>query len=232
MSTISVNLLIVAARAKILSMNETREKLLQLARQRDISGMGLRELARELDVKNPQNIKFHLRKLHEAGLLDFDMRPSVQIEKSKLGLSSLIRIPILGKVSAGPATQRADNEVSGFLRISSALLQSKNYKDLFALQVAGTSMNRANVSGKQINDGDYAIVDGSKRSPRDGDYVIAVVDELANLKRFLYDRENNQVVLLSESSEDYLPIFVHPEDSNEGLISGTVIQVVRQPSLA
>lgn len=215
----------------IVSMNETREKLLELARHKDISGMGLRELARELDVKSPQTIKFHLQKLHEAGLLSF-ARPSVQIDKSKLGTSSLIRIPILGKVSAGPATQRADNEVNGYLRISSALLQSKNYKDLFALKVVGTSMNKANVSGMPVNDGDYAIVDGSKRNPRNGEYVIAVVDDLANLKKFHFDKENNQVVLLSESSEDYLPIFVHPEDSNEGLISGTVTQVVRQPSLA
>ncbi len=212
-------------------MNETREKLLNLARQKDISKMGLREIARELGVKSPQTIKFHLKKLHDDGSLDFD-KPSVQIDKSMLSTSSLIRIPILGRVSAGPATQRADNEPNGYLRVSSALLQSKNYKDLFALKVMGTSMNKADVSGMAVNDGDYAIVDSSKRSPRDGDYVIAVVDGLANLKKFLYDRTNNQVVLLSESSEDYLPIFVHPEDSNDGLISGTVTQVVRQPVLA
>jgi repressor LexA len=211
-------------------MNDTRKKLLELNHHKDISKMGLRELARELGIKNPQNIKFHLRKLSEAGLINFD-RPSVQISRSKFGSSSLIRLPILGSVSAGPATQRADNQLNGYIRISSALLESRNYKDLYALKVVGTSMNKANVSGKSINNGDYAIVDGSKRSPEDGDYVIALVDEHANLKRFLRDRENNQVVLLSESSEDYLPIFVHPEDSNEGLISGTVIQVMHQPSM-
>lgn len=194
--------------------------------------MGLREIARELDVKNPQNIKFHLKKLNDAGLLDFEMRPSVKIQTNELGTSSLIRIPIMGAVSAGPATQRADNELSGYLRISSALLKTKNYKNLFALKVVGLSMNRANVSGMSVNDGDYAIVDSSKRSPKDGDYVIAVVDGLANLKRFLFDKANNQIVLLSESSEDYLPIFVHPQDDNEGLISGSVVQVVRKPITA
>lgn len=194
--------------------------------------MGLREIARELNVKNPQNIKFHLKKLSDAGLLDFKMRPSVKIQANELGASSLIRIPIMGAVSAGPATQRADNELSGYLRISSALLKTKNYKNLFALKVVGLSMNRANVSGIPVNDGDYAIVDSSKRSPKDGDYVIAVVDGLANLKRFLFDKDNNQIVLLSESSEDYLPIFVHPQDDNEGLISGSVVQVVRKPITA
>jgi repressor LexA len=209
-------------------MNETREKLLELANNKNISGMGLRELARELGVKNPQNIKFHLNKLIEAGLVDFE-KPAVRIDKSSLVSSSLIRIPIMGKVSAGPATQRADNEINGYLRISSSLLRSKNYKDLFALQVIGTSMDRANVSGEAVNNGDYAIIDKSKRSPKNGDYVVAVVDNLANLKRFLFDKDNNQVVLLSESSEDFLPIFVHPQDENEGLISGTVVQIIKRP---
>jgi SOS-response transcriptional repressor LexA len=124
------------------------------------------------------------------------------------------------------------NTVQGYVRTSSALLQSRNYKDLFALNVVGTSMNRANVNGAGINNGDFVIADSSRRSPRNGDYVIAVVDELANLKRFHFDQANNQVVLISESSEDYLPIFVHPEDSNEGLISGTVVQVMRRPVIS
>lgn len=216
----------------MVSMNETRAKLLQLARQKDISGMGLREIARELGVKNPQNVKFHLRKLHEAGELDFAEKASIRIEKSLLGDSSLIRIPIRGSVSAGPATQRADDQIDGYLNISSTLLKTRNYKDLYALRVAGISMNKANVQGKPINDGDFAVVDSSRRSPRDGEYVIAVVDELANLKKYHLDRENEQVVLLSESSEDYLPIFVHPSDSNENLIKGTVVQVVRKPIFA
>lgn len=210
-------------------MNDIRERLLQLTRRRDISDMSLREIARELGVKNPQTIKFHLQKLHGAGLLDYEQRPTVQIQKDMLKTSDLIRIPILGTVSAGPATQIVSNETKGYLRVSSKLLSSKNYKDLYALQVVGSSMNRANINGKTVDDGDYAIIDSSKRSPHTGEYVIAQVDNLANLKKFHLDNKNKQVVLISESSEDYLPIFVHPEDSSEGLISGTVVQVLKQP---
>lgn len=202
---------------------------MQLSRHRDLSSMGLREIARELKVANPQTIKYHLNKLQEAGLIDLGDRAYIRIEKDKLGRSHLITIPVMGQVSAGPATQITSNAVSGYIKISSALLRSKNYKDLYALRVIGSSMNRANIEGEPINDGDYAIVDSSKRSPKNGDYIIATVDDLANLKRFHFDALNNQIVLLSESSEDYLPIFVHPEDSNEGLISGTVIQVMHTP---
>jgi SOS-response transcriptional repressor LexA len=211
-------------------MNDVRKALLNLSTQKDITSMGLRELARELGVKNPQTIKYHLQKIAiEQGVKE---RASVQIEKNKLGISDLIRIPIKGRVSAGPATQVADDVTSGYIRISSNLLKSRNYKDLYALIVSGTSMNMAKVEGKPINDGDYAIVDSSKRSPTDGQYVIAQVDNLANLKKLHLDVENEQVVLLSESSEDYQPIFIHPDDNNENLIMGTVIQVIRQPNFA
>lgn len=209
-------------------MNKTRQQLLDLSSRIDISKMGLRELAREVGVKNPQTIKYHLQKIAEAQ--NTKERASVRIEKNKLGPSDLIRIPIKGNVSAGPATQIAADETQGYLRISSNLLNSKNYKDLYALIVVGSSMNRANVDGKSVNDGDYAIIDSSKRNPVNGKYVIAQVDGLANLKRFF--RDHAQVALISESSEHYEPIFVHLDDSSENLIQGSVVQVVNTPIFA
>ncbi len=214
------------------SMNQTRKALLDLASHQDISSMGLRQIAREIGVKNPGTIKYHLKVLESYQ--NFGERQSVQIEKNKLGSNSdLIRIPIKGYVSAGPATKTASDETTGYLRVSSKLLSpSRNYKDLYALVVSGTSMNQAKVNGKTINDGDYAVVDSSKRSPRNGEYVIAQVDNLRNIKRLYVDEENKQIALLSESSENYLPIYVHPEDNNENLINGTVVKIVRQPSFA
>jgi len=208
-------------------MNDIRKALLELSSKKDISSLGLRTIARELGVKNPQTIKYHLQKI--ANDQSVNERLSVQIEKNKLGVSDLIRIPVKGLVSAGPATHLASDETRGYLRVSSNLLKSRNYKDLYALIVSGLSMNNANVHGKPINDGDFAIVDSSRRSPRDGEYVIAQVDNLANIKKLHLDKINKQIVLLSESSEEYEPIFVHPDDSHENLIMGTVIQVIRQP---
>jgi SOS-response transcriptional repressor LexA len=210
-------------------MNLIQAQLLELSRRQDISSLGLREIARVLGVKNPQTIKYHMAKLQDAGLISPGV-PLQRIDKSLLGkAANLITIPIYGSVSAGPATQSAEQKVQGYIKISSTLLESRNYNDLYALRVSGMSMNRANIRGKAAEDGDYAIVDGSKRAPRNHDYVIAVVDNLANIKRLHFDQANHQVVLLSESSEDFLPIFVHPDDEREGLISGTVVQVVKRP---
>lgn len=211
-------------------MKDTKRELLELSERVDISTMGLREIARAVGVKNPQTVKYHLQKIAEAQ--DLQERASVRIERNALGASDLVRIPIKGRVSAGPATQYATDDTQGYLRISSNLLSSRNYKDLYALMVVGTSMNRANVESNPVNDGDYAIVDASRLNPANGKYVIAQVDGLANLKRFYLDKDNGQVALMSESSDYYEPIFVHLDDSSENLIRGTVVQVVNTPSFA
>jgi SOS-response transcriptional repressor LexA len=212
-------------------MNETQAQLLELSRRIDISQHSLRELAVMVGARNPQTVKHHLQKLSEAGLLRDHGAQMRRVDKHVLGGSELISIPILGAASAGPATQLAGSKVQGYLRVSSRLLDTRNYKKLYALRVAGTSMNKANIKGKTAENGDFVIVDSSLRAPKENDHVIAVVDDLANIKRFHFDAMNEQIVLLSDSTEDYMPIFVHQDDDREGLISGTVVQVIKTPSL-
>ncbi len=208
-------------------MNETEQKLLDLSKSQNLSSMRLREIARFVDTKNPQTVKYYIAKLKKQGLLKLN-RSVNRVEKRFLGKSDLITIPILGAANCGPATHLANDEVEGYLKISSKLLRpGTDYLKLFALRATGSSMDKANVEGVTIKDGDYVVVDSSKRSPEKGDVVVAVVDNLANIKRFFKDE--NQVVLLSDSSQDFLPIFIHPEDHSDSLISGTVVKVLHKP---
>lgn len=212
-------------------MNEIQEKLIALSREQDISILSLRQIARLVEVKNPQTIKYHLKRLYESGSLEVKRRRA-SVEKNKLGSSDLISIPILGYANAGPATFFANDDVEGYLRISSSLLRSRNYNELFALKIFGNSMIKANIDGSAVNDiddGDYAVIDSSKKNPKNGDYVIAVVNNLANIKRYYFDVRNSQIVLMSESTDDFLPIFIHPDDNCEGLISGIVSQIIKRP---
>jgi SOS-response transcriptional repressor LexA len=89
-------------------------------------------------------------------------------------------------------------------------------------------MNRADVKGKRIEDGDYAIVDSRYRAPRNNEIVVAIVDNRATIKRFIDDRKNGQIVLQADSSFDYEPIYLHPED--DFTISGTVVDVIKRPT--
>jgi len=80
-----------------------------------------------------------------------------------------------------------------------------------------------------IEDGDYLIVESSSKKPKNGDIVVSVFDGLANIKKFHFDQENNRVVLISESTKDFPPIFIHEDDDFN--ITGYVTQVVKKPNL-
>ena len=63
-------------------------------------------------------------------------------------------------------------------------------------------------------------------SPRDGDYVVSIIDGMANIKKYRLDKANERIVLLSESTKDYAPIFIHRDDDFR--ISGKVLDVVKK----
>ena len=90
-------------------------------------------------------------------------------------------------------------------------------------------MNKETVGGKTIQDGDYLIIDADRRSPRSGEIVLSVIDDMANIKKYIWDDENRQVVLASNSTQNSPPIFIHEDDSF--MVNGTVIQVIKQPRL-
>jgi len=213
-------------------VNPIRQQLLELSKTQDINALGLRNTARLLGVKNPQTIKYHLQKLQEAGLITASIKFRHKVGKDILGSSDLITIPVLGSANAGPATHIADGRVQGFLRISSKLLASRNFKNLYALKITGSSMNQASIKGEPVEEGDYVVVDSDQINPKDGDYVIAVVDNLANIKKYNFDQANNRIVLQSESSDDYFPIIIHPDDETGRLINGKVIQVIKKPAFS
>ncbi len=91
-------------------------------------------------------------------------------------------------------------------------------------------MNRADIDGRRIEDGDLVIVDGRRKSPNHGDIVVAIVDNKATIKRFFDDRENGQIVLKADSSSDYDPIHLHPDDDFS--INGKVVAVVKKPTMS
>ena len=89
-------------------------------------------------------------------------------------------------------------------------------------------MNRAEINGNNIEDGDYLIVDSKAKNPEDGDIVVSLFDDVANVKKFQWDKKNNRVVLTSQSSKDFPPIFIHENDDFS--IAGKIIQVIKKPT--
>lgn len=217
-------------------MHELQAKLLALFRSRPDTPVNLRQLGLLLGGQHPQNIKYHLQRLAQKGLIQWrddgtvapvSTRRSGAAVGRRRGASQLIAIPIVGAANCGPARAIAEEQIEGYLQVSPTLVNRR--WDLFAIRAVGDSMNRANIGGNPIDDGDFVLIDPRRRTPKDGDYILFVADGLANIKRFQYDAKDRQILLLSESTREYPPIYLHPEDLSRALVNGTVVRVMKQP---
>ena len=218
-------------------MHMIQEKLLHISKTKNLATLSLREMAKSIGLpdQSPQKIKHHLQQLQKKGFLTID-REKGTMGKTSLAPSwakglltkaaSLFSIPILGKAKCGPATIFAEQNFEGFLRVSSRLLGRTKPAGLYAIKADGTSMNRAEIDHKKIEDGDYVIIDSSIKAPATGDIVLAIIDNKATIKRFIDDRKNGQIVLKADSSYDYEPIYLHPDD--EFNINGRAIAVMKK----
>ncbi|HPO60082.1 MAG TPA: transcriptional repressor LexA, partial [Exilispira sp.] len=100
-------------------------------------------------------------------------------------------IPILGATAAGKPIEVVE-DIKGQI-----VIDKKRFSDgeFFALVVRGDSMKEAG-----ILDGDFVIVKRTEL-PRDGDIVVALIDEEVTLKRLFYDYQNHQIILHPENNQ-------------------------------
>lgn len=220
-------------------MHAIQKALLELSKTQNLAKVSLREMAKRIGMpqESPQKIKHHLLQLEKKGFLQIDRGTGVMgrasdsatLVKGLLGKrSGLFSIPIIGTANCGPATIFAEQNFQGFLRISSKLIGRTKPTGLYAIKADGASMNRAEISGKKIEDGDFVIVDSQNQSPINKQVVLAIIDNKATIKRFIDDRKNGQIVLSADSSFDYDPIYLHPDDDFS--INGIVVGVIKKPS--
>ncbi|MBA2334329.1 MAG: hypothetical protein H0V90_05270 [Blastocatellia bacterium] len=205
-------------------MHPVQEKLLKLAATTNLGKLSYREIGRLIGESHPQKVKYHLEMLERGGMI-LSNAEGTSIKKTA-SESGIVSIPILGFADCGPETIYAEENIEGYLRVSQKLLRKK--ADLFALRAVGNSMNRANIDGNSLEDGDYAIIDSVLKDPNNNDYVVSVIDGLCNIKKFIMDTENKQIVLVSESTQNFPPIYIHPEEKSY-FVCGKVVQVIKKP---
>jgi SOS-response transcriptional repressor LexA len=211
-------------------MNKNQAKILELSSKRNILNISLRELGRQTGIKNPATVKYHLEKLKQKNLIIIpeDNSSLIEIKKNlSKTFRALVRIPILGRANCGTPIAEAEEIHDGFLQISPKLLPA-NTDSLFALRAEGNSMNRAHIKGANINDGDYVVIDSKQSSYRSGDYVLSIIDGCANIKKIFIDSSTERIVLLSESTAEHNPIYIHKDDNY--LINGRVVLVIKNPA--
>jgi repressor LexA len=213
-----------------MKLHATQEKLLKIARQINLKKMSLRDVGELVDETHPQKISHHLNQLEKKGFIKIDKKTGeVQLAdlKNKNEAGDIIAVPIYGAADCGEARVFADENLEGYLRVSRRLVGK--VKNIFAIRAQGPSMNDAKINGRQsIEEGDYVLVDPNEKDPKNGDYVLSVIDGCANIKKFLWNKKENQVALISESKMHIAPIYIHADDHY--MINGVVKNVIKNSS--
>lgn len=186
----------------------------------------LREIAAHFKV-SIGTVQTHLDYLKRKGALSWDkgkprafnisdhVRPA---EAPGLGgdfralLESLVKVPILGAVSAGPGLLAEEN-VEDTLTLPRNFLRY-NTGDVFGLKVKGDSMKNAG-----INEGDLVLVRMQKDASH-GDIVVALLGEEALVKT-LY-KKDGKLMLVSEN-----PAYPPREVGEDFSILGKVVNLMR-----
>lgn len=138
---------------------------------------------------------------------------------------SFLDVPVFGMANAGAATMFADQYIEGYLKVSKKMVRAKALSSIFAIQVSGTSMNRARVNGKTIQNGDFILVDTTWKHYNNGDKVLVVIDGLATVKTFRTVDGRNIVLLPESTDKKHQPIFLTEDDNF--VINGKVIDVLK-----
>lgn len=174
-----------------------------------------------LKLKSLRSFFLYLNELEEKGYIE---RTSEDRGISLRGITkdTFLDVPVFGMANAGTATMFADQYVEGYLKVSRRIVRDKN---VFAIQVSGTSMNKARINNKNIQSGDFILVDGSSKEYKSGDKVLVVINGLATVKTFRTVDGKNIVLLPESTDKNHRPIFLTEDD--DFVINGKVIDVLK-----
>lgn len=143
-------------------------------------------------------VQRYLVAMSEAGEIEYDGRQIGTEAAQKMTPVNCMRV--LGRVACGPGDEEQE-EVLEYIRMPENLVGKGTF---FALIAKGDSMIDAG-----IHEGDYVIV-RQTQTAEPGDIVVALYDNLSNLKELGYDREKEQYFLRSRNPDrkKYADIYV------------------------
>ena len=172
----------------------------------------VRDICQAVDLKSTSSVHAHLETLEKNGYIRRDpTKPrAIEIIDDNFNLTrrEVVNVPLVGRVAAGEPILAVENVVSYF-PIPAEYMPNE---DVFMLTVKGESMINMG-----IYDGDNIIVSKCS-SARNGEVVVALVDDSATVKR-LY-KEDGHIRLQPEN--DYMDPIIVPDCEILGKVIGLV----------
>lgn len=181
----------------------------------------IEEFRRTLGVGSSRTVLRYLQELEDSGFIRRSPGArGLQVIRRPSGGPETRPVPVLGRVTAG-GLDLAEQYYDGWLQLPVEDLSPKSAQ-FFLLRVHGQSMDRAEVPGGKIEDGDLVLV-RQQTTAEPGAIVVAHVDGEATVKKLA--RLPDYWVLKPESSQPhYRPILVGPGFS----IQGVVMKVIKK----
>lgn len=173
----------------------------------------VREICEAVKLKSTSSVHAHLETLEKNGYIRRDpTKPrAIEIVDDTFNLQrrEMVNVPIVGRVAAGQPILANEN-VENYFPIPMEMMPNVQ---TFMLRVQGESMINAG-----IFDGDLILVQ-QQSTARNGDMVVALVDDSATVKTFYKEADHFRL----QPENDYMdPIIV-----NEVTILGKVFGVFR-----
>lgn len=138
----------------------------------------VREICEAVQLKSTSSVHSHLETLEKNGYIRRDPTKPRAIEiiddEFNLARREIVNLPIIGTVAAGEPILASQN-INGYFPV---LPEDVPRGDAFMLKVKGESMVNAG-----IFDGDLIMVQ-QQTTARNGDMVVALVDDSATVKTF------------------------------------------------
>lgn len=175
----------------------------------------VRELMAALGYKSPRSAALIIEELIQKGILRKRSNGELQLIKD-IDADSVhartVDIPLVGMVTCGMPILAQEN-IEGYISVSVSLAKPR-FK-YFLLRAKGDSMNKAG-----IDDGDLILV-RQQSTAKNGDTVVALIDDEATVKEFQHSK--NCVVLMPRSNnKKYKPIILNENFQVQGVAVATI----------
>ncbi|MCI8373908.1 MAG: transcriptional repressor LexA [Lachnospiraceae bacterium] len=159
----------------------------------------VRDICEAVDLKSTSSVHSHLETLEKNGYIRRDPTKPRAIEiiddNFNLVRREVVNVPIVGRVAAGQPILAVEN-VESYFPIPMEFMPNEQ---CFMLKVQGESMINAG-----IFDGDTILVEQCQTA-RNGDMVVALVDDSATVKTFYQEADH---IRLQPENDSMEPIIV------------------------
>ncbi len=172
----------------------------------------LEELRIALNYTQISSVQRHTDALKEKGYIDKARGLSLPHSSEK------IQIPLVGNVACGMPLLATEN-IEAYIPYDVSGIRG-GVQDYFFLRAVGDSMNKTNIAGKTIEDGDYVLI--KKQSTADfGSRVVALIGEEATIKKLARGEEGYRLEPESTNPANK-PIYMFDDFSIQGVVSDVI----------